>query len=146
MKATEQTIQEIDRALRKTADKFPAAEEATKMTDIHIRVIQESGEMLSFDDDDNELMRCVVEQWIDNKDDDFYESVARMLMDGIQRQKDLLENLSILKPYSFVLENDDSETMQELFVADDDIAIISPLSMDSLDCDLDDFLENLLKS
>lgn len=146
MKATEQTIQEIDRALRKTADKFPAAEEATKMTDIHIRVIQESGEMLSFDDDDNELMRCVVEQWIDNKDDDFYESVARMLMDGIQRQKDLLENLSILKPYSFVLENDDSETMQELFVADDDIAIISPLSMDSLDSDLDDFLENLLKS
>ncbi|MCR4808954.1 MAG: hypothetical protein K5896_03745 [Prevotella sp.] len=146
MKATEQTIQEIDRALRKTADKFPAAEEATKMTDIHIRVIQESGEMLSFDDDDNELMRCVVEQWIDNKDDDFYESVARMLMDGIQHQKDLLENLSILKPYSFVLENDDSETMQELFVADDDIAIISPLSMDSLDSDLDDFLENLLKS
>ena len=102
MKATDQTIQEIDRALRKTADKFPATEEATMMTDIHIRVIQESGELLTFDDDDNELMRCVVEQWIDNKDDDFYDSVATMLREGIERQKDVLENLSILKPYSFV--------------------------------------------
>ena len=83
---------------------------------------------------------------IDNKDDDFYDSVAVMLREGIERQKDLLENLSILKPYSFVLENDDSESLEELFVADDDIAIISPLSIDSLDSDLDDFLENLLKS
>ena len=146
MKATEQTIQQIDRALRKTADKFPANEEATVMTDIHIRVSQDSGEVLTFDDDDNELMRCVVEQWSENKDDDFYDSVAVMLREGIERQKDLLENLSILKPYSFVLENDDSESLEELFVADDDIAIISPLSIDSLDSDLDDFLENLLKS
>ena len=146
MKATEQTIQQIDRALRKTADKFPANEEATVMTDIHIRVSQDSGEVLTFDDDDNELMRCIVEQWIENKDDDFYDSVAVMLREGIERQKDLLENLSILKPYSFVLENDDSESLEELFVADDDIAIISPLSIDSLDSDLDDFLENLLKS
>lgn len=146
MKETEQTIQQIDRALRRTAERFPASEEATMMTDIHIRVSQDSGEVLTFDDDDNELMRCVVEQWIDNKDDDFYDSVAEMLTDGILRQKDVLENLSILKPYSFVLENDDCETVQELFVADDDIAIISPLSMDSLDSDLDDFLENLLKS
>lgn len=146
MKATEQTIQQIDRALRKTADKFPANEEATVMTDIHIRVSQDSGEVLTFDDDDNELMRCVVEQWIENKDDDFYDSVAATLKDGIQRQKDVLDNLSILKPYSFVLENDDCEAVEELYVADDDIAIISPLSIDSLDSDLDDFLENLLKS
>lgn len=145
MKATEQTIQQIDRALRKTADKFPANEEATMMTDIHIRVSQDSGEVLTFDDDDNELMRCVVEQWIENKDDDFYDSVAATLKDSIQRQKDVLDNLSILKPYSFVLENDDCESVEELYVADDDIAIISPLSMDSLDRDLDEFLENLLK-
>ena len=116
------------------------------MTDIHIRVSQDSGEVLTFDDDDNELMRCVVEQWIENKDDDFYDSVAATLKDSIQRQKDVLDNLSILKPYSFVLENDDCETVEELYVADDDIAIISPLSLDSLDSDLDEFLENLLKS
>lgn len=146
MKATEQTIQQIERALRKTADKFPPSEEASVMTDIHVRVAQDSGEMMTFDDDDNELMRCIVEQWIDNKDDDFYIQVAADVRGCIEKQKDMLENLSILKPYSFVLEDDDSETIEELYVVDDDIAIIDPLSMDSLDSDLDEFLEKLLKS
>ncbi len=146
MKTTEQTIQQIERALRKTAEKFPPSEEASQMTDIHVRVAQDSGELLTFDDDDHELTRCVVEQWIDNKDDDFYESVATALRRCIEKQKPVLENLSILKPYSFVLEDDDCETVQELYVVDDDIALIDPVSMESLDGDLDEFLENLLKS
>ena len=108
MKATEQTIQQIDRALRKTADKFPANEEATVMTDIHIRVSQDSGEVLTFDDDDNELMRCVVEQWIDNKDDDFYEQIVPVLRRVIDKNKDMVEGMSILKPFSFVLEDETS--------------------------------------
>jgi hypothetical protein len=146
MKTTEQTIQQIERALRKTAEKYPPSEEASQMTDIHVRVAQDSGELLTFDDDDHELTRCVVEQWIDNKDDDFYETVATVLRRCIEKQKTVLENLSILKPYSFVLEDDDCETVQELYVVDDDIALIDPVSMESLDGDLDEFLENLLKS
>ena len=146
MKATEQTIQQIDRALRKTADKFPPSDEATQMTDIHLRVTQESGELMTFDDNDQELMRCVVEQWIDNKDDDFYQAVAAQLKSCIKKNKELLDSLSILKPYSFVLEDDDQDTLEELYVVDDDIAIIEPLSIESLDSDLDEFLANLLKS
>ena len=144
MKATEQTIQQLDRALRKTAEKFPSTEEASQMTDLHIRVTQETGELMVFDDDDRELMRCVIEQWIENRDDTFYDDVAAALSDAIQREKNLLEGLSILKPYSFVLENDESEHIQELYVVDDDLAIV-PLSVDSLEGDLDDFLDNLLK-
>ena len=65
MKANEQTLQQIERAIRKVADKFPPVEEPTVLTDIHLRVNQETGELLAFDDDDNEITRCVVEQWID---------------------------------------------------------------------------------
>ena len=54
MKATEQTLQEVERAIRKVAEKFPPSEEATLLTDIHLRVSQDSGEMLAYDDDDNE--------------------------------------------------------------------------------------------
>ena len=79
MKATEQTLQEVDRAIRKVAEKFPSSEEATMLTDIHLRVSQDSGELLAYDDDDNEINRCVVEQWIENKDDDFYQHVAATL-------------------------------------------------------------------
>ena len=54
MKATEQTLQQIERAIRKIADKFPADRESSLLTDIHIRVTQETGELMAFDDDDNE--------------------------------------------------------------------------------------------
>ena len=146
MKATEQTQQQIGRAIRKIAEKFPPKDDASLLTDIHIRVTQETGELTAFDDDDNEITRCVIEQWIDNKDDDFYDHVAECIKKSILKQKDVLENMSIIKPYSFVLEDDDCDTLKELYVVDDDIAIIDPLSLESFDSDLDDFIDKLLKS
>ena len=146
MKATEQTLQQIERALRKVAEKFPEDKEASMLTDIHIRVTQETGELMAFDDDDKELTRCVVEQWIDNKDDDFYDHVAATLRKCINKQKKLLENLSVLKPYAFVLEDDDNNSKAELFVVDDeDTVIIDTELMAGLDKDLDTFFDNLLK-
>ncbi|MBR7029678.1 MAG: hypothetical protein IKI06_00375 [Prevotella sp.] len=144
MKATEQTLQQIERAIRKISEKFPVTDEATQMTDIHLRVTQESGELMAFDDDDNELNRCIVEQWIDNKDDDFYEQITPVLRKCLDKQKQIIENMSILKPYSFVLEDDDKESIAELFVVDDDVVIIDPDLMEGLDKDLDDFLDKLL--
>ena len=144
MKATEQTLQQIERAIRKIADKFPTIDEATQMTDIHIRVTQDSGEMMAFDDDDKELDRCVIEQWINNKDDNFYEQITSVLRKCLDKQKELIEQMSILKPFSFVLEDDDKESIAELYVVDDNVVIIDPDLMEGLDKDLDDFLEKLL--
>lgn len=146
MKATENTMQQIQRAIRKIAEKFPVNDEAALLTDIHIRVSQDTGELLAFDDDDNEITRCVVEQWIDNKDDDFYEAIAKDIRQCISQQKEMVENLSILKPYSFVLENDDCEHITELYVVDDDTVIIDPNLMEGLDEELDIFLAELLKN
>jgi hypothetical protein len=145
MNATEQTIQQVERALRRTAEKFPSTSEADRMTDIHIVVSQETGELKAFDDDDNELMRCVVEQWISNTDEDFYSHVSKVIRGAIVADKENLEGLSILRPFSFVLEDDDREHVDELYVVDDEIGIIEPLSMDSIDKDLDDFLGELMK-
>lgn len=145
MKATEQTIQQIERVLRKVAEKFPQKEEASMLTDIHIRVTQETGELMVFNDDDKELTRCVIEQWIDNKDDNFYKDVANTLRSIINKQKKLIEQLSILRPYSFVLENDEHENLAELYLVDDDTVIIDEELMSGLDKDLNDFLSKLLK-
>ena len=54
MKATEQTTQQIERTIKKIAQKFPLTEDASILTDIHLRVSQDSGELLAFDDDENE--------------------------------------------------------------------------------------------
>ena len=114
------------------------------MTDIHLQVKADSGELLAFNDDDEELTRCVIEQWIDNNDEDFYETVAEILKQCIQNQRDLLGELSILKPYSFVLVDEEKETVSELYLFDDDTLILDGGLLKGLDEDLDDFLKKLL--
>lgn len=145
MKASEQTTLQIERFLKKIAQKFPLNEETSLVTDIHVRVSQESGEMVAFDDDDKEITRCVVEQWIENNDEDFYESVHDILTTTFASMSKTLDNLGILKPYSFVLENDEKEGIAELYLADDDTIIIGKDLMEGLDTDLDSFFDSLMK-
>lgn len=145
MKATEQTQQQIERFVKKIAQKFPQSQEASQLTDIHIRVTQESGEMMAFDDDEIEITRCVVEQWIDNKDEDFYDQVLLILRNQFKRLRKIIDEFGILKPYSLVLENDDKESMGELYLADDDTVIVSGDLMEGLDKELDDFFNDLMK-
>lgn len=145
MKANEQTLQQVERALRKVAEKFPSNEEATLLTDIHLRVTQEAGELVAYDDDDNEITRCIVEQWIDNKEDSFYDDAANTLRSVLTKHKEKVEKMSILKPYSFVLEDDDRENLCELYLVDDDTVIIDEELMKGLDKDLDDFFAQLMK-
>lgn len=145
MKVNEQTLQQVERALRKISDKFPANEEATVLTDIHIRVTQETGELVAYDDDDNEITRCIIEQWIDNKEDSFYNDAANTLRSVLAKHKQQVEQMSILKPYSFVLEDDDCENLCELYLVDDDTVIIDEELMKGLDKDLDDFFAQLMK-
>ncbi len=144
MKATEQTLQQIERMLRKVVEKFPPNEEVNQLTDLHVRVTQDTGEMVVFDDDDKEITRCVIEQWIENKDDDFYHDITATLKSVFNKNKKHIEELPILKPFSFVLENDDHEHLDELYLVDDDTVIIDEELMSGLDKDLDDFLKKLL--
>ena len=143
MKTTELTIQQIERAIRKIADKFPPSEEANVMTDIHFRVTQETGELMAFDDNDEELNRCIIEDWIDNTDDDFFEQIPSVFRKCLDKMRDTVENMSILKPFSVVLENDDKESVAELYLVDDETVIIDPDLMQGLNEDLDDFFKKL---
>lgn len=145
MKTSEQTIQQIQRAIRKICQKFPTDSQNTPITDIHIRVYQETGELLAFDDDDNEITRCVIEQWIENKDDNFYQDVAEILRKQLQEQQETIDQLNISKPFSLVLEDDEKENLAELYIADDDTVIIGKDLMEGLEKDLDSFLEQILK-
>ena len=145
MKASEQTIQQIERTVRKIGQIFPSTETPTLLTDIHLRVSQDSGELLAFDDDDAEITRCVVEEWIENKDDDFYEKVAALLRQVLKRQNKVIDNYGILKPFHIVLEDDEKEGIAELFIADGDTVIITGALMEGLDQDLDSFFEDLMK-
>ncbi|MGI6232195.1 MAG: hypothetical protein ACOYJF_05000 [Prevotella sp.] len=145
MKPTEQTNQQIERFLKKVAQKFPHDEETSILTDIHLRASQDSGELIAFNDDDEEITRCVINSWIDNKEDNFYQEITTILRDALLRLHDIIDEMGILKPYSFILENDDCEHVAELYVVDDETIIIGHDLMEGLDKDLNDFLDKLLK-
>ena len=143
MNTTELTFQQIERAIRKIADKFPPSEEANVMTDIHFRVTQETGELMAFDDNDEEINRCIIEDWIDNTDDNFFDEIPSIFRKCLDKMKGTVESMSILKPFSFVLENDEKESIAELYLVDDETVIIDPDLMQGLDEDLDDFFKKL---
>ena len=145
MKTTELTFQQIERAIRKIADKFPPTEEANVMTDIHFRVTQDTGELMAFDDNDEEINRCIIEDWIDNTDDNFFDEIPSIFRKCLDKMKDTIENMSILKPFSFVLENDEKESIAELYLVDDETVIIDPDLMEGLSEDLDDFFKKLFE-
>ena len=143
MNTTELTFQQIERAIRKIADKFPPSEEANVMTDIHFRVTQETGELMAFDDNDEEINRCIIEDWIDNTDDNFFDEIQSIFRKCLDKMKGTVESMSILKPFSFVLENDEKESIAELYLVDDETVIIDPDLMQGLNEDLDDFFKKL---
>lgn len=145
MKTDEATIVQIERFIRKIAQKFQSDNEPTIMTDIHITASPDSGELMAFDDNDNEITRCVVPQWINCSDDDFYDSAAGVIRQVITRLHDVVDNMCILKPYSFVLETDEHEHISELYLVDSDMKIIGGDLMKGLDEDLDNFLDELMK-
>ena len=96
MKPTEQTLQQISRALRKIAQKFPPHDEPSLLTDIHLRVSQDSGELVAFDDEDQEITRCVIEQWIDNKEENFYTQVTNLLRNETKKMGDTIDSMGIM--------------------------------------------------
>ena len=145
MKASPQTIQQVERAIRKVASKYPKEKDAV-LTYIHMLVKPDSGEILTYDDDDRELDRCVVEEWINCPLDDFYDQVAPILRKCLQDLRPVVEEMSILRPFSFVLVDDDHETLHDLtYIDDEDTVILQGELLKGLDDDLDAFLKDLLK-
>ncbi len=152
---SEKTNHQILRFLQKLAEKYPQTDTPEVFTDIHIRVSQETGDMMAFDDEDNEITRVVIDEWINPPIDakKFYSGVASALRPAIQQQESSAEKaitdlplLGIIQPYNYVLENESGEHVTELNVVDDtETLIIGQPFMEDLDKELDDFIDNLLK-
>ena len=145
MENSQLTIQQVDRAIDKVINKYPQNDDFVAFTDIHMQVIQESGEILTYDDDDHELNRCVIDEWINNTDDNFYSHIAQILRQRLNAFSERIDKMGIAKPFSYVLEDDEREAVAELFIADDETIIIGGDLMGNLDEELDNFFENLMK-
>lgn len=141
----EATLANIERFINKIAQKFPPTDEPSVMTDIHLTISQDSGELMAFNDNDNEITRCVIDQWINCQDEDFYNCAASVLRGQLQKQHAAIDKIGLLKPFSFILETDEHEHFSELYLVDSDIKIIGGDLMDGLEDDLNTFFEKLIK-
>ena len=140
-------LQQIQRALRHVATRFPQGQEPV-LTDISLRVFPHSGEVRFFDDEENELMRIVIPEWIKgSREEDFYQKVTPILQEAISGvRQEVIDNMSLLRPFSFVLQDEDGETLSDLYLVDDqETVILSGSLLEGLDDDLNAFFENLMK-
>ena len=145
MNVNSQTAARIDELLRELAKRFPQEQEDEVMTDLCFQVKPDSGELVVWNDDDEELCSVTVDDWIDNQDENFYEQVSDLLQQFFRERKAVLDNLGLLKPFSLLLVDENKETVSELYLVDDNMIILeSEELMKGLDKDLDDFINRLL--
>lgn len=145
MEATQQTQQQIERAITKVVGKYSQLEEPV-LTDIYIQVKQESGEILVYNDDDVELHRCVIEEWIGNTQEDFYSQIVPVLSQCISNMRSVVDSIQIMRPFSFVLIDEEHETVQDIiYIDNEETVILDGKLLEGKDKELEEFLRHLLE-
>lgn len=106
-----------------------------------------SGELSIFNDEDEELARTTIEEWINYEGEDFNSDTERTLSTLLNEMKSAgdFDQMTNLKPFSFVLVDEDKETLAELLLMDDDTLMVSDELLKGLDEELDEFLKKLLE-
>jgi hypothetical protein len=145
MRLSESSFQGIKALIVDALKEFQRPQEQSVVTDIHIMPIRETGEV-TVSDDDRDLATTQLPDLAEIPEDIFYEvmekALRRILRDIDEVQP--LESLAIWKPFSFVLVDDDRETVAELMLFDEDNTLLSQSLMQGLDEELDSFLKDLL--
>lgn len=114
-------------------------------TDILIQT-NPNGEVIVWDDD-NQLARDFVEYSADIPEEEFFnrmEQEIRAVLGELDKEISF-DNLAIWQPFSFVLVDQDKESIAELMLIDHDTQLASHAIMEGLDQDLDNFLKHLLE-
>ncbi len=145
MRLSESSFQQLKTLIGEALNEFRRPQEQSVVTDIHIMPIRETGDV-TISDDDRDLATVRLSDLVEIPEEDFYqvmEKALRRILKDID-QVDPLENLAIWKPFSFVLVDDDRETVAELMLFDEDNTLLSQSLMQGLDEELDSFLKDLL--
>lgn len=146
MKFNESLLKTLSDVINGALKKFRQSDDLSVVTDIYLQPLHDSA-VLRIYDDDEELAVVSIPQLNDIPEDVFYVEMEKLLRKSLQQIDKLesLETLSIWKPFSFVMVDEDKETYYELMLIDDDTALVSQTLMEGLDKELDDFLSDLLE-
>ena len=134
MDISEQSHKAIASALKEAIGRYRGNGEESVLTDIHLHPGQENGELVIYDDDDEVLARTVIAEWVNYEGDDFYTEIEPLL------------RAEVTALYSFVLVDDEKETVADLLLMDDNETLfLNDELLKGLDEELDAFLKDLLE-
>ena len=143
MSLSRETHDKLQEAIIKMTKDFITAEE-TKVTDFHIYIDGNSGDVNIMDDDDNTLARVHILEWEGEHNEEVFEKELQAIL-GEMHENGNFDNLNIAKPYSFVLTDDDHQSIVDLLIVDDDTIILSEDLLKGFDEEMDEFLKHLLE-
>ena len=143
MSLSRETHKHLEESIEKMAKAFVTAEE-TKVTDFHIKVNGENGELTIDDDDNNPLARVHIIEWEGVHDEEVFEKELRTVLSNMQ-EAGAFDNLNIAKPYSFVLTDEEDQAIVDLLIIDDDTLILSEDILKGFDEEMNEFLKHLLE-
>ena len=147
MKLNQSSLTLLESTIRKATDKYCDSCEQTIVTDFHLQANPNSGELVIYNDEDEELARATIEEWTAYEGENFNEEVERILTTLLNEMKGkgAFDAVTVLKPYSFVLVDEEKETLAELLLMDDDTLLVNDELLKGLDEELDEFLKKLLE-
>ena len=143
MPLSTQTQESLKNAIKEMAKNFITAEETT-VTDFHIFVNGENGELTIYNDDDKPLARVHIKEWENSSDEKLFEKVLRGELSKMQ-EEGVFDSINIVKPYSFVLVDEEKDAIVDLLYIDDDTLILSDDLLKGFDEEMNDFLKHLLE-
>ncbi|MBO5864944.1 MAG: hypothetical protein J6Q73_02700 [Bacteroidaceae bacterium] len=143
MSLSRETQETLQSTIKKMAGKYISAEESN-VTDFHLKVNGENGELTILDDDDNTLARVHIKEWEGEHDEAVYEKELQSEL-AKMHQTGTFDSLNIVKPYSFVLTDEDGQSIVDLLIIDDDTLILSPDLLEGFDEEMNAFLKKLLE-
>lgn len=145
MEFSESAVRGMNDAISQALKGFMVRTDMPPVTDIHILAVRESGSFI-VKDDDYQLASAEIPEFAECPEGEFsalMENTLRSILKKIDEDTPL-EQLNIWKPFSFVLADEDGETLAELMLFDDDTQLVSQTIMADLDEDLEKFLKDLM--
>lgn len=138
----------IASTIQSALNKYVSAGVKNVITDIHLFPNMVSGELSVYNDDDELLAQAVVNEWTGSNPEDF-QSGCELALKKVLNQLSAsgeFASLPIMKPYSFVMVDEEKETLAELLIVDDaETMFLSNELLKGLDEELDAFLRDLLE-
>ena len=146
MELTPSSAASIHEALRKIIELYSGEEDQLLSTDFYLQPLCGAGKLLVFDDNDEEIAQVEVPEWAECEAEGFYDLATAQLTAAIEAANTDgdLERLAVWMPYSFVLVDENRETITDLLLVDDDTLLVKKGLLAGLDEELNSFLQDLM--